>query len=78
MLPTHSDALDLLANGGVLGFGLFALGLGMIFALAWRKLLRPAQIARPEARYGHALAWSNLGMLLGLALRAEEEAPPRR
>jgi O-antigen ligase len=101
VLPTHSDFLDLLANGGLVGFSLFLLGLGMIFARAWRELLRPAQIARPEARYGHALAllvlaalltscfnpillqppmaalaWSNLGMLLGLALRAASP-PPR-
>ena len=97
MLPTHSDQLDLLANGGLAGYGLFAAGILMIAVLAWRRLLRPAHIARPEARYGHALAllslaalltscfnpilpqppmaalaWSNLGMLLGLALRAEK------
>jgi O-antigen ligase len=109
MLPTHSDQLDLLANGGLAGYGLFAAGVLMIAVRAWRRLLRPAHIARPEARYGHALAllslaalltscfnpillqppmaalaWSNLGMLLGLALRAEEpphgrgSAPPGR
>jgi O-antigen ligase len=95
VLPTHSDVLDLLANGGILGFSLYLAGLAMIAALAWRRLLRPALGERPQARYGHALAllvlaalltscfnpillqppmaalaWANLGMLLGLALRA--------
>jgi len=96
VLPTHSDLLDLLANGGLLGFGLCALGVLAIAAVAWRRLLRPALIGRAEAPYGHALAllslaaiatsafnpillqppmaalaWGNLGMLLGLSLRAE-------
>jgi hypothetical protein len=95
ILPTHSDVLDLLANGGLLGFGLCAAGILAIAVLAWRRVLRPALIERPEARYAHtlallslaailtcafnpillqppmaALAWSNLGMLLGLSLRA--------
>jgi O-antigen ligase len=95
VLPTHSDLLDLLANGGLLGFGLCALGVLAIAAVAWRGALRPGLIERPEARYAHALAllslaaivtcafnpillqppmaalaWSNLGMLLGLSLRA--------
>jgi hypothetical protein len=103
MLPTHSDLLDVLANGGLLAAGLIALGLGRIALLAWRRLLRPSLVERPEAPYGHALAlmsiaalvtcwfnpillqpqmaalaWANLGMLLGLALRAgQPEAPPR-
>jgi O-antigen ligase len=107
-LPTHSDVLDILANGGALGFGLCAAGLLLIAVLAWRRLLRPALIEAPEARYAHtlallslaailtcafnpillqppmaALAWSNLGMLLGLSLRAERSppssgGPPRR
>ena len=101
MLPTHSDLLDLLANGGLLAFVLVAGGIGAIMVLAWRRVLRPAMIDRPEAVYGHALAllsiaaittcwfnpillqpqmaalaWANLGMLLGLSLRAGE--PPER
>jgi O-antigen ligase len=100
VLPTHSDVLDLLANGGVLGFGLCALGILAIAVHAWRRVLRPDLIEQPEAAYGHALAllclaailtsafnpillqppmaalaWSNLGMLLGLSLRAE--GPPQ-
>jgi len=96
VLPTHSDLLDLLANGGLLGFALVAGGLIAIWVHAWRRLLRPAAIDRPEAPYAHALAllsigaivvaifnpimlqpqmaalaWTNLGMLLGLSLRSE-------
>ncbi len=101
VLPTHSDVLDLLANGGALALGLCAAGVLAIAALAWRRLLRPEAIERPEAAYAHALAllslaamltcafnpillqppmaalaWSNVGMLLGLSLRAN--APPGR
>jgi O-antigen ligase len=97
VLPTHSDLLDLLANGGLLGFALVAGGLCAIWVHAWRRLLRPAAIERPDAPYAHALAlmtigallvaifnpimlqpqmaalvWSNLGMLLGLSLRADD------
>ena len=100
MLPTHSDILDLLANGGLLAFGLFIGGFCAIAAHAWRRLLRPAAIERPEAAYAHALAlmslsalvvcafnpillqpqmaalvWSNLGVLLGLSLRARPPSP---
>jgi O-antigen ligase len=100
MLPTHSDLLDLLASGGLLAFGLFLGGIAAIGLHAWRRLLHPAAIDRPEAAYAHALAlmslaaivvcainpillqpqmaalvWSNLGVLLGLSLRAEGLPP---
>ena len=100
MLPTHSDLLDMLANGGLLAFGLFIGGIAAIALHAWRRLLNPAALGRPEAAYAHALAlmsisavvvcainpillqpqmaalvWSNLGVLLGLSLRAESLPP---
>lgn len=56
MLPTHSDILDLLANGGVLGAALWALGLAMIARAAARGPLAPRRLAEPEAPYAHALA----------------------
>ena len=96
VLPTHSDVLDVLSNGGLLAAVLAAAGLIAIARLAWRRLLHPGALARPEAPYAHALAlmslaalavcafnpillqppmaalaWSNLGLLLGLALRTE-------
>lgn len=99
VLPTHSDLLDLLANGGLLGFGLAAGGVCAILLSAWRSLLRPAPIGSRAAAYGHtlvlmslaailtcafnpillqpslaALVWTNLGMLLGLSLRAPGRA----
>jgi len=99
ILPTHSDVLDLLANGGLLAASLCAAGLLAIAVRAWQRLLRPAFIERPEACYAHtlalmtlaalvtcafnpimlqpplaALAWSNLGMLLGLSVR--KAGPP--
>ena len=41
MLPTHSDILDLLANGGLAGISLWALGLAMIARTAARGALAP-------------------------------------
>lgn len=103
VLPTHSDVMDLLANGGVLGIGLWALGLGLIARRAWRELLAPRRFSHPWAPYGHTLAvvsiaavvtysfnpvmlqpgmsymmWMSLGILLGLALRAESDAAGER
>ncbi len=94
-LPTHSDVLDLLANGGVLALLLWVFGLAAILRVAFRKLLHPEFVRDSWASYGHALAvlsfagvfayafnpillqpsmsyllWTNLGLLLGLSLRA--------
>ena len=95
MLPTHSDVIDLLANGGVLAIALWLYGLARIVHVARANLLRPRFLGHPWAPYGHALAvmslagvaayafnpillqpsmayllWTNLGLLVGLALRA--------
>jgi O-antigen ligase len=64
VLPTHSDMLDLLANGGLLGLALFAGGFLLIGRLAWRRLLHPALAARPQARHAHALALLTLAALV--------------
>lgn len=94
LLPTHSDIMDLLAHGGVIGLGLWLLGLFLIGRAAYRTLLAPRAFGHPWAAYAHALAaltfagiitysvnpilghpglayllWTNLGLLLGLALR---------
>lgn len=91
-LPTHSDIMDLLANGGLIGIGLWLLGLFMIGRAAYRSLLKP--FTHAGAAYAYSLIalsltgivvyafnpillhtgmayllWTNLGLLLGLALR---------
>ena len=98
MLPTHSDILDLLANGGLLATGLWILGLVAVVRISFRNLLHPEFVREAWAPYSHALAvisfagvftyafnpillqpsiayllWTNLGLLLGLSLRAGDE-----
>lgn len=100
MLPTHSDILDLLANGGILAVLLWTLGLAAVVRIAFRKLLHPEFVRDAWAPYGHALAvmsfagvftyafnpillqpsiayllWTNLGLLLGLSIRALDRHP---
>lgn len=54
-LPTHSDIMDLLSNGGVLGIGLWAYGLYRIGSFARKWLLRGATHAHRWAAYAHTL-----------------------
>lgn len=56
LLPTHSDILDLLAHGGVIGLGLWLLGLLLIGRAAYHALLAPRAFGHPWAAYAHALA----------------------
>lgn len=101
-LPTHSDVMDLLANGGVLAVTLLLTGYWRIARLACRELLAPQLLQHPvlaqPATYAHTLAmislaacvtytfnpillqapfaylvWTNLGLLLGMSLRAARE-----
>lgn len=60
ILPTHSDIMDLLAHGGLLAVGLWALGLARIAAYAWRRLLAPRWLGHPWAAHGHAYAMVSL------------------
>jgi len=96
VLPTHSDVLDLLANGGIIAILLWVWGLARAGRIAWRGLLQPALLGHPWAPYAHVLAvmsaagvltyafnpillqpalayllWTNLGLLVGLSLRAD-------
>jgi O-antigen ligase len=59
-LPTHSDILDLLANGGMLGFLLWLYGIGRIAAFAYRHLLSTRLPQSEWSRYGHTLACMSL------------------
>jgi hypothetical protein len=55
-LPSHSDVLDLLANGGILAMALWLYALGRIARVARANLLEPWQLDRNWAPYAHALA----------------------
>lgn len=109
LLATHSDVLDLLANGGVLAGALWLLALARIARAVQANLLRRELQDDPRLPYAHALivmsaagvvtyafnpillqpsmaylVWTNLGLLVGLALNpaapgaAAAGAPPRR
>lgn len=67
MLPTHSDVLDVLANGGLIGVALWTLGLAMIARAAARGPLSRRRLAQPEAPYAHALAMISLAAIVTYA-----------
>lgn len=100
MLATHSDILDLLANGGVLGVALWLLALARVARAVQANLLRRELRDDPRVPYAHALIvmsaagvltyafnpillqpamayllWTNLGLLVGLALTAASAEP---
>lgn len=60
ILPTHSDVLDLLANGGVLAIALWLWGLWRVARLAYGTALRPQCRENPLAPYAHMLACMSL------------------
>ena len=59
VLPTHSDVLDLAANGGVIALVLWLWGYLRIARLAWRHLLRKRERSELLA-VAHTLACMNL------------------
>lgn len=67
LLPTHSDVMDLLANGGVLGIALWFVGLFKIAHRAWRCLLAPRWRAHPWAPYAHTLTMISLAAVVTYA-----------
>jgi len=77
LLPTHSDVLDLLANGGILGVGLWALGLGRIARVAAREALAPRLLDQPEAPYAHALAMISIAGVTTYAFNPILLQPPK-
>lgn len=56
MLATHSDVLDLLANGGLLGVVLWLYALWRLARAAYANLLRPEFLDREWAPVAHTLA----------------------
>ena len=67
ILPTHSDILDLMAQGGLLGLTLWLWGLLRVARLACATVLHPRSISHPLAPYGHMLACSSIAAVLTYA-----------
>jgi len=64
ILPTHSDVLDLLANGGVLALLLWVWALLRIARLAFRSILHAGASLHPLAPYAHLFACMSLAGVL--------------
>lgn len=76
-LPTHSDVLDLLANGGLLGIGLWALGLARIARASARHPLARRTLGAPEAPYAHALAMISIAAIITYTVNPILLQPPK-
>lgn len=77
MLPTHSDLLDLLANGGLLTLGLWLYGLVRIARAAAHGALGPRRLSAPEAPYAHTLAMITIAGLITCAVNPILLQPPK-
>ena len=64
VLPTHSDILDILAQGGLLAFVIWLWGLVRIGRRAYAALLRPDLQPHPLRPYAHTLACMALAGVL--------------
>jgi O-antigen ligase len=64
VLPTHSDVLDILAHGGLLGFGLWAWAMWRTARLALSGALRADARTHPLTPYAHALACMSLSGIM--------------
>lgn len=64
LLPTHSDVLDLLANGGALAFVLWVAGLVAILLPAFRRLLGAGRLGHPGSPAAHALALMSIAAIV--------------
>jgi len=60
ILPTHSDVLDLLANGGVMAMALLLWALWRVARLAYGTALRPEWASDPLTPYAHMLTHSSI------------------
>jgi len=67
LLATHSDVLDLLANGGLLGVALWMYGLWRIARAAYASLLHPEFLDREWAPVAHTLAVISLAGVITYA-----------
>jgi O-antigen ligase len=64
ILPTHSDVLDLMANGGVFAMLLWLWALLRIARLAFRSILHADALRHPLAPYAHLFACMSLAGVL--------------
>lgn len=67
VLPVHSDLMDILAQGGLLGAGLWLLGYVRALLPAARGLLAVRRLSQPAAPYAHLLAVSALCAIVVIA-----------
>lgn len=63
ILPTHSDILDILANGGLVGFGLWLWGMLRVAKLAYSSVLDSRNATHPLAPYGHMFACMSIAAI---------------
>jgi O-antigen ligase len=66
-LPTHSDVLDLLANGGLLAMTLWLAGYFRVAQFAYRRILAPRFLHYPWAAHAHTLAAISLAAIVTYA-----------
>jgi len=63
-LPTHSDVMDLLANGGLLAIGLWAWAYLRAGLFAYRRVLAPRYLHYPWAAQAHTFALISLSAVV--------------
>lgn len=64
-LPTHSDPLDMLANGGVLGFGFWLAGVGpLLWRAFWRYSRRVKELVWQDQMVHHGFLIMSLSGVL--------------
>lgn len=64
VLPTHSDIMDLLANGGIIAVGLWLYGLFLVARAGNRTLLTPTTYDHPWTPYAHTFAVLSLAGII--------------
>jgi O-antigen ligase len=63
-LPTHSDVMDLLANGGLLAIGLWVWAYVRAGVFAYRRVLAPRFLHYPWAAQAHTFALISLAAII--------------
>jgi len=63
-LPTHSDVMDLLANGGLLAIGLWIWAYLRAGLFAYRRVLAPSYLHYPWAAQAHTFALISLSAIV--------------